>query len=92
VSKTNPWIEGTWDERAPIIPDDMPEYVWVCVYFSWARHRKPDVLPYTANHLRSYLHSMSLSLQITDTHKDKPPPRWVWKPLRAPKAPPKEFP
>lgn len=90
----SPWIEGGWEGRAPIIPDDFPEFVWVAIFYSWKRGGA-EARPYSGRGVRDVLHSVSLSLAAQAEHDGKPvlpPPRWVWMPLAPPPEPPKENP
>jgi len=83
------WIEGGWDGRAPIIPDDFPEFVWVAIYYPWKRGGA-EARPHSGEGLETTLHSISLSLAAQAERDGKPvlpPPRWVWMPLAPPPSP-----
>lgn len=88
----SPWIEGGWNGRAPIIPDDFPEFVWVAIFYSWKRG-EPEARPHSGHGVGVMLHSVSLSLAAQAERDGKPvlpPPRWVWMPLAPPSELPKE--
>ena len=86
------WIEGFWREREPVIPVDLPEVVWVAIYYPWTRSGGAVARPHSGDGIKTMLHSVSLSLAAQAERDGKPvlpPPRWMWMPLEAPIAPPR---
>jgi hypothetical protein len=86
------WIEGGWNGREPILPDDMPEFIWMIIYYDWSKHPKID--PFNKNNLKTFLHSMSLSYEAIDKNDGvsiRPPPSWMWQPINdVPETPKKK--
>ena len=85
------WVEGGWNGREPVIPDEVPEFVWVAIYYPWKRG-EVEALPHSGDAIKTMLHSVSLHFAAQAERDGKPvlpPPRWVWMPLDAPTAPPK---
>ena len=84
------WVEGCWSGREPVVPEDLPEFVWVAIYYPWKRGVS-GVIPHSGDGIKTLLHSVSLSLAAQAERDGKPvlpPPRWMWMPLEAPSAPP----
>ena len=85
------WIEGGWNGREPILPDDMPEFIWMIIYYDWSEHPKID--PFNKNNLKTFLHSMSLSYEAIDKNDGvsiRPPPKWMWQPINGVPETPKK--
>lgn len=88
---SNHWIEGSWNGREPVIPDDMPDFVWIVVYYDWLND--PKLNQFNKNNLKTFLHSLSLSLEFIDEDKGAsitPPPKWIWQTIDDPPKVPKK--
>ena len=80
------WIEGAWtpEQDAAILPDDMPDFVFLCTFRMHKDAEYPHVMPFDSNALPSYMRSIAAIY----THQNRPAPRWFWRKITAPRSVP----
>jgi hypothetical protein len=86
LSQSEAWVKGTWDGLQPVIPENMPQNVWLVVHFPWASEATPR--PKSKDSLYGFLRNLT-SHELPFGAKPNPP-RWFWMPLAIPQTKPPE--
>ena len=89
----NIWIEGSWKDGRPDFPENMPEFVFLCLITPWSPESDPEsklpprtyISPFSSSSLDTYLRSNYACHAARIPNYV--PNRWFWRKIPTPKPP-----